>query len=155
MSLEDLGNIGEFIGSMAVLVTLIYLALQIRQNTAATKVQIRQAIADSQSANINLRATDERLPTIIAKVNSSQELTPEEEQRLYFHLDATLRQFENFYSHFKSGVLDQSDWFSLLYGLERTLRGAKTREMWNTMKPSYNEGFREMLDSQLRDSTDA
>ena len=149
MSLADLGNIGEFVGSIAVLVTLIYLAIQIRQNTAATKIQIRQAIADSQSANINLRATDDRLPIIIAKANDSEDLTLEEEHRLYFHLDATLRQFENFHSHYKSGVLDTDDWLSLLYGLERTLRSPKAREVWEVMKPAYNEGFREMLDEQL------
>ncbi len=33
MSLEDLGNLGEFLGSIGVIVSLIYLALQIRQNT--------------------------------------------------------------------------------------------------------------------------
>jgi hypothetical protein len=33
MSLEDLGNIGEFVAAAAVIVSLIYLAMQIRQNT--------------------------------------------------------------------------------------------------------------------------
>jgi hypothetical protein len=155
MSLEDLGNLGEFVGSIAVLATLIYLAIQIRQNTVATRIQIRQAIADSQFANINSRATDDRLPIIIAKVNANEELNPEEEQRLYFHLDATLRQFENIYYHFNAGVLDEENWVSLRYSLERTLRGEKTRGMWNSMKFAYSEGFREMLDEQLSTSLDA
>lgn len=149
MNWDAIGAVGELIGAVAVLITLIYLALQIRQNTAATKVQIRQAIADSQAANINLRATDERLPMIIAKTNADEDLTPDEEIRLYFHLDATLRQFENFHSHFKSGVLEEEDWNSLLYGLERTLRAPKTRELWSAMKTSYNESFRIMLDEKL------
>ena len=33
MSLEDLGNIGEFVAAVAVVVSLLYLAWQIRQNT--------------------------------------------------------------------------------------------------------------------------
>jgi len=33
MDLTQLANLGEFIGGVAVLVTLIYLALQVRQNT--------------------------------------------------------------------------------------------------------------------------
>ena len=36
--LEDLGNIGDFLGGIGVVVTLVYLAYQIRQNTD----QIRQ-----------------------------------------------------------------------------------------------------------------
>ena len=37
MSLQDLGNIGEFIGAVGVVASLIYLALQIRQNTKAVR----------------------------------------------------------------------------------------------------------------------
>ena len=33
MSLEDLGNIGEFVAAVALVVSLIYLAVQIRHNT--------------------------------------------------------------------------------------------------------------------------
>ncbi len=33
MNLDLLGNIGEFIGGLAVIVTLIYLAFQVRQGT--------------------------------------------------------------------------------------------------------------------------
>ena len=35
MSLEDLGNIGEFVAAIGVIISLIYLAVQIRQNTSA------------------------------------------------------------------------------------------------------------------------
>ena len=40
--LDELGNIGDFLGGLAVVVTLVYLALQIRQNTATTRVQTVQ-----------------------------------------------------------------------------------------------------------------
>ena len=35
VTLQDLGNIGEFIGAIAVVISLVYLAAQIRQNTRA------------------------------------------------------------------------------------------------------------------------
>ena len=44
MSLENLGNLGEFIGAIAVLVSVMYLALQIRQNTKSLITQTGQAI---------------------------------------------------------------------------------------------------------------
>ncbi len=37
MDLTQLANLGEFIGGVAVLVTLIYLAAQIRQNTRSVE----------------------------------------------------------------------------------------------------------------------
>ena len=40
MSIQDLGAIGEFVGSVAVLITLIYLAIQVRQNTRHVQAQM-------------------------------------------------------------------------------------------------------------------
>ena len=37
MNISDLGALGEFIGSVLTLVTLVYLAVQVRQNTAQQK----------------------------------------------------------------------------------------------------------------------
>jgi len=47
VSISDLGSLGEFIGSIAVLVTLIYVALQIRYNTHATRAASHHAITDA------------------------------------------------------------------------------------------------------------
>ena len=33
MNLRDLGNIGEFVGAIAVVVSMVYLAIQVRRNT--------------------------------------------------------------------------------------------------------------------------
>jgi hypothetical protein len=47
VTLEALGNIGDFVGGIAVIITLVYLALQVRQNTQ----QIRHAVLASQSTS--------------------------------------------------------------------------------------------------------
>ena len=38
MSLTDLANLGEFLSSIGVLASLIYLAIELRQNTAMMQV---------------------------------------------------------------------------------------------------------------------
>ncbi len=43
--LEDLGNIGDFVGGIAVILTLLYLALGVRQNTAALNTAGRQEVS--------------------------------------------------------------------------------------------------------------
>ena len=45
--LEHLGNIGEFIGGIAVIVTLIYLTIQVRHNTQATRTASLQDLVIS------------------------------------------------------------------------------------------------------------
>ncbi len=52
MSLEDLGNLGEFVGAIAVVITLVYLALQIRQNTAHLSQNTRAVQLSALQANV-------------------------------------------------------------------------------------------------------
>jgi hypothetical protein len=47
MTLMELGAIGEFVGAIAVVVTLVYLAIQIRQNTHAMAEGRRLALAQT------------------------------------------------------------------------------------------------------------
>ena len=44
MSLNDLANIGQVIGAIAVVISLIYVAFQIRQNTNAVRSATAQSV---------------------------------------------------------------------------------------------------------------
>ena len=43
MDLSQLANLGEFIGGLAVLVTLVYLAFQVRQGTKAERADANRS----------------------------------------------------------------------------------------------------------------
>lgn len=60
MSLEALGNIGDFVGGVAVVVTLIYLAVQIRQNTR----QVHQSVELARAASV--KAANAVEPSLLA-----------------------------------------------------------------------------------------
>ena len=47
LTIQDLGALGELLGSVAVLATLVYLALQTRQNTLAIGAQLEAAIRET------------------------------------------------------------------------------------------------------------
>ena len=54
MNLSQLGQVGEFIGGIAVLVTLLYLAVQARQNNKNQKLSATISLQDNY-----LRAVDQ------------------------------------------------------------------------------------------------
>jgi hypothetical protein len=54
MTIAELGAIGEFVGSIAVLATLIYLATQIRQNTRSMEDNKKFAMAQAYQARADL-----------------------------------------------------------------------------------------------------
>ncbi|MEE8301394.1 MAG: hypothetical protein V3S24_03055 [Candidatus Tectomicrobia bacterium] len=63
MTVMELGAIGEFVGSIAVIGTLIYLALQIRQNTSQQRREETVSIQHGQ----NMVVAQMQDPAIVAQ----------------------------------------------------------------------------------------
>ncbi len=63
--LENLGNLGEFLGSIAVLASLLYLALQVRQ---ATKWQRHAAALDRATSLTAPFFASPELPAVLTKI---------------------------------------------------------------------------------------
>ena len=59
-----LGNYGECVGAIAIVITLVYLAIQVRQNTRMMRASIRQARSDSSVHLYSLGAT-----SVVAEIN--------------------------------------------------------------------------------------
>ena len=65
MTIQDLGALGELLGSVAVLVTLVYLAFQTRQNTMAIAAQLDAArLGAAQELNLVVATSTELLETL-------------------------------------------------------------------------------------------
>ena len=64
MTLDDLGNIGEFVGAVGVVVSLIYLAVQIRRNTRSVRASTFQEAVRDVAILSDLLATDAELSRI-------------------------------------------------------------------------------------------
>ena len=63
--LEALGNIGDFVGGIAVILTLIYLAVQIRDNTRSTRLAAMQSTMLSAQNIGKLPAQDRDLARVV------------------------------------------------------------------------------------------
>jgi hypothetical protein len=64
MTLEELGYISQIIGLVAVFASLIFVGLQIRQNTKAIKARSHHAVTDSFNAINNLILSDPKVARI-------------------------------------------------------------------------------------------
>ena len=99
MNWDAISAIAELLGALAVIVTLIYLAVQLRQQNTVTKAQIEQQRADSviQLATV-LSVTENRI--LYTKVVLDRSLTPadlseEENIHLKIILSPFRANFEN------------------------------------------------------------
>lgn len=111
MNWDAISAIAELLGALAVIVTLIYLAVQLRQQNTVTKAQIEQQRADSviQLATV-LSITENRI--LYTKVVLDRSLTPadlseEENIHLKIILSPLRANFENTYQQFQSGYISE------------------------------------------------
>ena len=156
MNWDAIGAIGEVLGAIAVIFTLIYLAVQIRQNSASTRAQIRQSLAEAQIEYMNLRATDPFLRTALEKMFMGIELDPDEQFGVVYHTNAGLRMFENYYAQHQFGTLDDEDWRAIREVVKMQLRCPPVRAGFNSLEIAFNSGFagevRKMLDEIDRET---
>jgi len=108
MNWEMLSAIGEIMGAGAVFVTLIYLTVQIRQNTASIQAGVRQAIAENDQQFL-FRVMDN---PDLSLLRYKADLSDEEKIRLSVYLIAIFRMRENLWRQYREGVLDEATWIS-------------------------------------------
>ena len=84
LTIQDLGALGELLGSVAVLATLVYLALQTRQNTMAIAAQLdAAALGASQNMFLSV-ATSNELEEALAEDRTTDMTTNQERRALVF-----------------------------------------------------------------------
>jgi len=115
MTLSDLGSIGEFISSIGVIITLIYLAIQMRQNTEAMHESQRLARVDAmttRSDSIERSATQAAInPEILeirlrARSEGVEALSELEVARLLHWESARAMRLESQFFQWENGLLD-------------------------------------------------
>ena len=104
MSLQDWGAIGELLGGVAIIVSLLYVGLQIKHGNRETRASTLQATLDSE---MSLQAEAMRYAGTWDKIVTGVHFADGEETRraiLLYNMLMTLH--ENQYYPFKTGYLD-------------------------------------------------
>jgi hypothetical protein len=97
----------QIVGSAAIVVTLIYLAVQIRQNTDSMQAAAREAIAERDVEWLYKMVDHPELGLLFRK---EEPLTEVDASRLNACLVAFMRIREVNFRQYKSGILDKDTW---------------------------------------------
>jgi hypothetical protein len=157
MNLESLGNLGDFLGGIAVIATLIYIALQVRQNTvqiAQNSAWLRgQTCRSDQNAHVaatQLVASDASLATIYRKGFSDPDtLTEDEWTRLTFYYGLMFGNYQNSLYQYEQGLLDEELWPNLVAIMTRILQSPGGARYWQQSGFVHSAGFREFVGKNI------
>jgi hypothetical protein len=148
--LEALGNVGDFIGGIAVVVTLIYLAVQVRQNTNALRTASRQAIASGYRETNRLKL-DPKVGAAWSRGVSAFPDLPFDERHLFSTVmtDEALF-FQGAFALHESGQLDDSTYLAYLAWFSSIIVTPGGRFWWETTgRPIFTPGMIVAVDERV------
>lgn len=146
-----LGNLGEFLGAIAVVVTLVYLAVQIRQNTTALHSSTWQAIQNAEQAFDQSLACDGEAARIwVHGANSGLDSfdDPAERFRCLLIGKQLVDQFQTHHYHHERGLIDPELWQTWVSQFDEEVENSPgfedvLRERYPHLRPAFRRFVRE------------
>ena len=150
MNWDAIGAIGQIVGTVLVGITLVYLAIQLRQNTSAMKSSTFQAISTSMGSIMEIYAVHPDIAPLLIKAQAGLDgLTAAERVRFGFLMMMAFRRVETVVVQRHLGAIDPD----LTHGFERSamsaLRSPGTRQWWDTSKGGFSDLFSAWVDQKL------
>ena len=148
MNWTAIGAIGEFLGATGVIITLIYLARQVRQNTRATRLSTSHSISAAARDWNRPLLNDPELAWAFQVGTEDPTKLDEKEQARFIELCFSLfRMFEDAHYQFQKGALDPDVWmgYEKLYAAYAKAPGFQA--YWERRKETFRPEFQELIDS--------
>ncbi len=132
MNLESLGNIGEFIGGIAVIVTLVYLAFQVRQSSTTLRANsVHELTENILRASANL-VEPKNAEVYLRGARSYSSLTPEEKLRFQLLIGLFVGRFDTVLEYRERGMVDDAYVEWQVEAMRRIFENPGVREFWKS-----------------------
>jgi hypothetical protein len=146
---EAVGAVGEVLGAFAVVLTLVYLAVQIRQNTSSTRASTYSDTTDGWHNYMQSQSVTD-IDLMISLATNPSKLTLAEFYRCYYLCRVMFRRMEHDYFQFSVGTFEPETWNAYVEAFrEDTFRNPAVRVMWELQSAYLNPKFREYMQPQV------
>jgi hypothetical protein len=154
MTIFELGALGEFISAVIIVVTLIYIANQSRQNQKLLQSNSFQARANPLIDIYKSMALSNEFADISVRHENGLELTEAESKQLSYLYQAYFKQSENGHFQMEIGVM-KGDPESFFAALGAQLKANSLfREVYIKTRTQYRKPFTDFLDGYLPEAGD-
>jgi hypothetical protein len=138
MTIQDLGSLGEFITALATLATLVYVAVQIRQNTRSGRASSFQASSNDIFNIIDQLALDPELNRIyFAGTRDYASLSPEDRRRFGSYMSSLIGRWENLVFQGEQGMLDPMSLTFFFQNMRVSYAQPGTQQWWRKVRHLY------------------
>ncbi len=143
---DAISAISQMIGSIAVVLSVLYLAFQVHQSTRLAKLAAQDAAATSLRDVTRPFAENADLARIWRKGLEDLQALPAEEQARFFHsCYQFLKAFETIHFHHIHGVMDEQIWRGWCGLLRHYIASPGMEQYWNLRQELFSARFRQFI----------
>jgi len=152
MSLSDLASLGSFVSGFAVLTSVIYLALQVRQTERNQQISIRHSRV-SRIVELQLALADPALADAwLHGSGSPQKITQIELSQFINLCRALFFHFEDSFYQREEGLLNDDAFETVVAGARLLARSPGVRAAWRITRPNFGGRFLDFMDGVVAGS---
>lgn len=160
MDLQAWANIGEFLGGLAIFVSLIYLVINVRQNTSQLRENLRSLERTEvrstyeQHDRYRLAMLDPEIAELWTKALEGEDLSKADELRFFQLAIMVTYSAQNNWDAGQRGVMAAEEWqrvAPLIAGMYQTPGGSR---FWEQYGPALQPGFVSEVESAMQLNAD-
>jgi hypothetical protein len=152
MSLSSLASLGSFVSGFAVLISLIYLARQVRQTEHNQKISIRHSRV-SRIVELQVALADPAVADAwLHGSGNPQEITQTELSQFINLCRAHFFHFEDSFYQREEGLLNDNAFETVVAGARLLARSPGLRAAWRMARPNFGGRFLDFMDGVVAGS---
>jgi hypothetical protein len=150
MSLLEWGALGELIGGAAIIISLIYVGIQIRQNTTAQRLSTSHQISEDL-ADVYLfpSGSEDMAQIFIDGLTGDVSLQGPDHMRFYGYLHKFFRTMENAYYQYRHGALEWHAFEGVTRQFQYIVSTPGGQRYWAERGHWYNDEFKAYVDDLI------
>ena len=148
MNWEAVGAVGEILGALAVVASLVYLAIQIKSQNRESRIAAVHDVLEAYRNQISVLTDESFSKLYIRGLSDFEGLDDAERMRLTSGVHGVFRVWEEAFYLLKESRLDDNHWV----GMDRLCADLKASQIgehaWELRKHGYSVEFQKYVDSR-------
>ena len=150
MNWDAIGAMGELIGALAVIITLLYVGRQIREANAQTQAMSRYSLIEALGEINLLVASSKENASVFRRGLEGQELDADETIQFFTIIGQFVNTASVLFDLHNDGLLPDNQWFLIRKDIISIFSEPGGRRFWNEQaRLGVHERFRDAVDEVL------
>jgi hypothetical protein len=153
MNWEAIGAAAELLGAIGVIVSLFYLAYQIRRNSESVEAATALSISEATQQRLLVPAQSPELAGAILRAFRGEDLSEVEREQVRFFTRASMRGIENAFIQYRRGMISVEAFAGYQALIETNVRLGVVSDWWILERQTFEPEFQKVVDQAIDEVT--